>query len=121
MNNISTVLVLGPHTDDGEFGCGATIARFIEEGKEVHYVTFSACEESVPDGFHKEILLDEVKTASSVLGIKSESLINLRYKVRYFPRDRQEILEDMIKIKKEINPDLVILPNGDDVHQDHIS
>ena len=74
MNNISTVLVLGPHTDDGEFGCGATIARFIEEGKDVHYITFSACEESVPEEFDKEILLKEVKTASSILGIKKENL-----------------------------------------------
>ena len=27
------VLVLAPHTDDGEFGCGATISRFVEEGR----------------------------------------------------------------------------------------
>ena len=29
------VMVLAPHTDDGEFGCGATIARLLEEGSEV--------------------------------------------------------------------------------------
>ena len=27
------VLVLAPHTDDGELGCGGTIARFVEEGR----------------------------------------------------------------------------------------
>ncbi len=26
------VLVLAPHTDDGEFGCGGSIARFLMEG-----------------------------------------------------------------------------------------
>ena len=119
MNKVNKVLVLGPHTDDGEFGCGATIARFIEQGKDVHYVTFSACEESVPDEFDKEVLLTEVKNAANVLGIKPENLITLRFKVRYFERDRQDILEEMVKLKKQINPDLVILPNGDDVHQDH--
>ncbi len=29
------VLVLAPHTDDGEFGAGGTIARLVEGGAEV--------------------------------------------------------------------------------------
>ena len=29
------VLVLAPHTDDGELGCGGTVARLLEEGCEV--------------------------------------------------------------------------------------
>ena len=28
-------LVLAPHTDDGELGCGGTVARLLEEGSEV--------------------------------------------------------------------------------------
>jgi len=28
-------LILSPHPDDGELGCGGTIARMIEEGCEV--------------------------------------------------------------------------------------
>ena len=27
LDNFQTVLVLGPHTDDGEIGAGATISR----------------------------------------------------------------------------------------------
>lgn len=34
----ANVLVLAPHMDDGEMGCGGTIARFVEEGRKVHYV-----------------------------------------------------------------------------------
>ena len=26
------VLVLAPHTDDGEFGCGGTMARLVDAG-----------------------------------------------------------------------------------------
>ena len=29
------VLILAPHTDDGEFGCGGTIAKHIENGDSV--------------------------------------------------------------------------------------
>ena len=68
--NISRVLVLAPHTDDGEFGCGGTIARFIKEGVEVHYVAFSACEQSVLPQFPSDILITEVAEATNVLGIK---------------------------------------------------
>jgi len=40
-------LVLAPHTDDGEFGCGGTISRLVREGCTVKYVAFSDCKESV--------------------------------------------------------------------------
>lgn len=116
MNNI---LVLAPHTDDGEFGCGATIAKYIEEGKEVFYVAFSTCEESVPEGFPKNILEIEVKKATKELGIKPENLIIKNYPVRRFNEHRQDILEDLVALRKQINPDLVFTPSSFDIHQDH--
>lgn len=44
------VLVLAPHTDDAELGCGASIARFIEEGSDILVAAFSSAEESLPVG-----------------------------------------------------------------------
>ena len=38
------ILILAPHTDDGELGCGATISKLIETSNDVYYVAFSACE-----------------------------------------------------------------------------
>ncbi|MCP4668353.1 MAG: PIG-L family deacetylase, partial [Deltaproteobacteria bacterium] len=54
-HNQSKILVLAPHTDDGEFGCGGSIARFIKDGAEVYYATFSLCEESVPKLMPRDI------------------------------------------------------------------
>nr|WP_287495042.1 PIG-L family deacetylase [Candidatus Brachybacter algidus] len=45
------VFILAPHTDDGELGCGGTIARLIEDGAIVYYVAFSTADKSVPDEF----------------------------------------------------------------------
>ena len=95
------ILVLAPHTDDGEFGCGATIAKYIEEGKDVYYVAFSTCEESVPEGFPKNILEIEVKKATKELGIKPENLIIKNYPVRRFSEHRQDILEDLVALRKQ--------------------
>lgn len=113
------VLILAPHTDDGEFGCGGTISWLLEKGKNVFYVAFSSAEKSVPEGMPKDTLRKEVKEATKVLGIKPENLILYNYEVRDFPIHRQEILEDMIKLSMEIEPSLVFLPSTFDTHQDH--
>jgi len=114
-----TILILAPHTDDGEFGCGGTIARFIKDGKNVYYAAFSLAEESVPDPFPKNILETEVKAATKQLGIPPDNLLLYKYKVRNFAYFRQEILEDLVKLNHDINPDLVFMPSINDLHQDH--
>ena len=119
MNFINRILVLSPHTDDGEIAAGGSIARFIEEEKEVYYVAFSSCEMSVPNNFPRDILKTECEEATKVLGVKSENLILLDYEVRTFPLHRQEILEDIIKLNNRIKPDLVLVPSSNDIHQDH--
>jgi LmbE family N-acetylglucosaminyl deacetylase len=115
----SKVLILAPHTDDGEFGCGGSINRWIEEGKEIYYIAFSSAEKSVPSGMPKDILKKEVKKATKALGIPASNLYLFDYPVREFPAYRQQILEDMIKLGTELNPDIVLLPSSNDTHQDH--
>lgn len=119
MNDKNIILVLAPHTDDGEFGCGASIAKFIGQGKEVYYAAFSLAEESVPPPFPKNILESEVKAATRELGIKPENLLLYKYRVRHFAYHRQEILEDLVQLNKKIKPDLVFMPCLQDLHQDH--
>lgn len=119
MFTINKVLILAPHTDDGEFGCGGSIARFLSEGKEVYYVAFSTAEESVPDPWPKDILKTEVKEATSRLGIPKSNLIVYNYKVRELNFSRQDILEHLILIRRDIQPDMVFLPSSNDLHQDH--
>ena len=113
------ILVLSPHTDDGELGCGGTIARLIEEGKEIFYVALSAAEKSVPKGMPKDILRKEVMKATKVLGIPSSNVFVLKFEVREFPKYRQEILDTLINFRKELSPDVVFMPSLRDLHQDH--
>lgn len=119
LNNFKRILILAPHTDDGEFGCGASINKWIEEGREVYYATFSACKQSVLPQFPEDILITEVKAATKTLGIKPENLVLFDYEVRTFNYHRQAILDDLIKLRAEINPDLVLMPSINDIHQDH--
>ena len=118
-NKKRKILVLAPHTDDGEFGCGGTIAKLIDEGHDVYYAAFSACQQSVLPQFPSDILITEVKEATKILGVKPENLILFDYDVRTFGYNRQEILDDLIKLRKDIDPDLIFIPTLTDVHQDH--
>jgi N-acetylglucosamine malate deacetylase 1 len=113
------ILVLAPHTDDGEFGCGGTIAKFVKQGARVMYVAFSAAEQSVPDGMPRDILRTEVKKATQTLGLSSDDCVVLNFEVRRFPEQRQQILDAMIKINREFSPEAVFLPSVNDTHQDH--
>lgn len=119
--NFKKVLVLAPHTDDGEFGCGGAIAKLVDAGAEVYYIAFSACELSVPSDLPKDILITEVKAATRTLGIDPDRLILKKYGVRTFNYHRQEILQDMIELREQINPDLVFMPSMNDIHQDHMT
>ncbi|HEY9168511.1 MAG TPA: PIG-L deacetylase family protein [Lutibacter sp.] len=119
LNHIKKVIILAPHTDDGEFGCGGTICKLIEEGSEVYYVAFSSCEKSLPKGMDPNTLKYELMNATNILGIKPDNVIIYDFPVRDFPQYRQDILEKMILLAKQIEPDLVFAPSINDIHQDH--
>ena len=117
--NCSKILVISPHTDDGEIGAGGSISMFIEEGVEVYYAAFSYCELSVLPEYPVDILKSECKNATNILGIDENKLFFLDFEVRSFPENRQKILDALIKIKNEIHPDLILIPSSNDIHQDH--
>ncbi|MBA2741276.1 MAG: PIG-L family deacetylase [Actinobacteria bacterium] len=112
-------LVLAPHTDDGELGCGGTMARLVEGGCEVRYVAFSIATRSLPPGFEPDTLAREVREATAELGIPEESLTVHDFDVRTFPERRQDLLELLVALWDEWQPDVVFQPSHHDVHQDH--
>jgi N-acetylglucosamine malate deacetylase 1 len=114
-----TILVLAPHTDDGELGCGGLISKAVRQNAQVYYVAFSTADESVPAHFPSNQLELEVKEATNILGVKVDHLIVLKYTVRKLNYVRQEILEKLILLRDQIKPDLVLLPSQKDIHQDH--
>lgn len=115
----STVLVLAPHTDDGELGCGGTIARLVREGHEVHYVAFCSCDESLPEGVAHGTLRAEVLRATKVLGISPERVSVLDFPVRHLADRRQDVLQHLVELNRTLAPSVVFCPTREDLHQDH--
>lgn len=117
--NTNKVLILAPHPDDAEFGLGGTIAKLIENGKEVFVIVFSLCEKSTPANFEVGAIEQEMYASLSLLKIPKENIIVFDFSVREFPSRRQEILEQIIEQRNEIKPDLIFIPSSSDIHQDH--
>lgn len=113
------VLILAPHTDDGELGCGGTINRAMREGANITYIAFSTVEEFVPEGFPPDQLEKELYQATLKLGIPKSNIIVFKYTVRKLNYVRQEILEELIKLRPSLQPDIVFMPALQDIHQDH--
>jgi LmbE family N-acetylglucosaminyl deacetylase len=119
IEGLRRVLVLAPHTDDGEFGCGGTMARLVEGGAEVRYVAFSIATRSLPEGFAPDTLAREVRAATAELSLSEAALTVHDFDVRTFPEHRQEILELLVTLWEEWKPEVVFQPSLNDVHQDH--
>jgi len=119
LGTLKTVLVLAPHPDDAELGCGGTIARFVDEGTRVYSATFSLCEDSLPPGWDKDVREREARKAIQEVGIAQKDLLIYRYPVRRLANYRQEILDDLVRLNGDLAPQLVLMPSPDDLHQDH--
>jgi len=116
--NFNKILFLAPHADD-ELGCSATLSKFIEQGSKVFIAVFTFSQESIPKKFDENIGKVEFHKSMKILGINKKNIFEYNFKVRYFPRDRQGILEELIVLKNKIKPDLILLPASVDIHQDH--
>jgi len=112
------ILLLAPHADDPEYACGGSISQWSKEN-ELYYMAFSPCKISLPDGFPENALYEELQASAGILGIPESNIITYNFPVRRFNEHRQDILEEMVKFRNNFHPDLVVLPNSDDIHQDH--
>jgi len=60
-----------------------------------------------------------LQASAKLLGIPQEQIYTYKFPVRRFSEHRQDILEAMIILRNTIRPDIVVMPNSRDIHQDH--
>ena len=108
------VLFLGAHPDDIEIGCGALIHHIVPIS-DVLCVTFSDNQKN------SELtrVVDEHFRSMAVLGVPKKKAIFGPFNTRVFPHDRQEILEYLLKLRTDFDPDIIFVHSRQDIHQDH--
>ena len=108
------VLFLGAHPDDIELGCGACI-HHIAPLSDVMCVTFS-------DNQGNPLLgkvVEEHYRAMEILGVPKDRVVLGPFTTRVFPHERQEILEYLLKLRREFEPEIIFVHSRQDIHQDH--
>ena len=119
------ILVVTPHPDDAEIGCGGTMARWIAEGSEVYYVLCTNGDKgtSDPDMTPKRLAETrerEQQEAADVLGIKE--VVYLSYPDGGL-EDNAEFRGDLVHAIRKFQPDALFTTDpfrrGFYLHRDH--
>ncbi len=119
-NIMERVLILSPHTDDAELGCGGFICKLLERNIKIFWIVFSTAKESLPKNYPSNILVKEFMSVIELLGLDKSGYLIENFQVRKLTEKRQEVLEILVNIGKKFKPDLVIGPSVHDYHQDHL-
>src|SRR5947207_3249552 len=108
-----TIIAIAPHLDDVELGAGATI-HMLGKNNQVWYVGLS-----LPPLVDPDTLRSEFRESMRILGLDPSRIIIRDYDPRNLFDVRMEILQLFYDLSKELRPDLVLVPNGQDIHQSH--
>ncbi|MEY4669110.1 MAG: Mycothiol S-conjugate amidase [Pseudomonadota bacterium] len=111
----SVALVISPHPDDAEIAMGGTIASLIEQGVKVVVVDLTNGEPT-PHG-SVETRAREAAAASQILGISDRRLLPLKNREVFDTVENRKIVAGLIR---DVRPDILFGPYGDDVHPDHV-
>jgi LmbE family N-acetylglucosaminyl deacetylase len=104
------VLVISPHADDAEGGCGGTVARWVNEGKTAVYVLCTNGDKGTSDpNISPERLAEtrehEQRAAAEILGVSE--VVFLRYPDQGL-EDTPEFRKDLVRQIRIYRPDIVI-------------
>ena len=115
------ILILSPHADDEVLGCGGSISKYSKKGYEINVLILTNANKGAPDVFSEKdikIVRKEAKQANKIIGTKRlyfEDLPALR--LNQIPTYKiSKIIDSYIK---KIQPEIIFLPSGNDIHEDH--
>lgn len=111
--NPRRVLAIGAHPDDLELACGATLARLVDMGHEVHAIVLS----HGAMGGDASTRPAEAQRAGAFMGLKSITVHDLPdTNFELMPNELIRTIEAAIK---ETDPHVILTHSQHDQHQDH--
>ena len=127
IEEFSNYLFIGPHPDDIEIGCGATIAKLAAAGKRVSFLILT--DGRYGDGHSGGIKGDELVELRKQESIRSAEKLGVT-DVRFLGLsdggfyDYEDMLKGIAKAAGETKPDLIFAPDpytGQECHEDRMS
>lgn len=118
---MNKVIVIAPHADDEIIGCGATIAKHINNGDEVYVIIATNASIGAPELYNEAIVANirnEALNAHNFLGVTKTFFLDFPAPaLNAFPEF--EISMELLKIFIQVSPNILYLPHSGDIHQDH--
>ena len=115
------ILILSPHADDEILGCGGLISKFSKLNYEINVLIMTNANKGAPEIFKsKEIkmLRKEAKIANNFIGSKRLFFENLpAINLNNYPVYKISMIIN--KYIKDINPEIILIPSANDIHDDH--
>lgn len=119
MNN--KVLIIAPHADDEIIGCGATIAKHVDDGDEVVIVIATNAAIGAPELYTEngiKLVRKEALDAHKLLGVKKTLFLDFPAPaLNAFPE--YKISTELSSIFNKYTPSYLYIPHPGDIHQDH--
>ncbi len=115
------ILIISPHADDEILGCGGFISKYSKQNFHVNVLILTNANKGAPEIYSpKEIkkIRDEAKIANNFIGTKKLFFENLpALNLNNYPIYK---ISDIInKYIVNINPEIVLIPSVNDIHDDH--
>ena len=115
------VLILSPHADDEILGCGGFISKFSKQNYQINVLILTNASKGAPEIYSSEEikkLRNEAKIANSIIGTKNLFFENLPA-LNLYNYPIYKITNIIDKYIKDINPEIVLIPSINDIHDDH--
>lgn len=118
---MNKILVIAPHPDDEILGCGATIAKHVNNNDIVTILVITNASVGAPEIYSKEqveITRNEALNAHKYLGVENTIFLDFPAPMlNAFPE--YKISKKISEVIDDFQPNILYLPYGGDLHQDH--
>ena len=112
-----TILAIGAHPDDIEFGCGATILRLREEGAATYGLVMTGGEKGHDNKHEGSVRVKEACSAANVMALCDITFHDFPDTLLH--EHKTEIREAIEAAIARWRPDIIFTHNSHDVHTDH--
>jgi len=115
------ILILSPHADDEILGCGGLISNYSAKNYHISVLILTNANVGAPEIYSQkgiEKLRDEAKKANNIIGTSKLYFENLpAINLNNYPF--YKITNVIEKYIEKINPEIVLIPSSNDIHEDH--
>ena len=115
------ILIISPHADDEVLGCGGFISKYSKQNYHINVLILTNANKGVPEIYSpKEIktIRKEANMANKLIGTKKIFFENLpAVNLNNYPIYKITTVID--KYLNKINPEIVLIPSSNDIHEDH--